>query len=139
MPALHINKWLLICTVILLSTVISGACKPRKATEGPRPSLFLTEHQMIGLITDISLAEAGINYKRNTNKPIEDFKEPVFSVIFQKHGVTLKVFEENLNWYNKNPERIEKIYDKVLADIEAIKAEAAARKETPDSETEKTE
>ncbi len=139
MTAHRIKLWLTIFSVLLFSAVSLEACKPRKATEDPRPELFLSESQMTELITDISLAEAGINYKRNTNKPIDEFKEPIFSVILQKHGVTLKVFEENLNWYNKDPETIERIYDRVLADIESIKSEAAAQKENPDAESGKTE
>jgi len=126
-------------SVILLFMISVNSCKPRINTSGPKPELFLSEQQMIDLITDFSLAEAGINYKRNTNKPTTNFKEPLFSLLLEKHGITLKIFEDNLNWYNKSTETIERIYDQALKNLEEIKAKAASEKEEAKNNQEQKE
>lgn len=136
-PLLLRGLFILFTTFIIFLSV--NSCKPKADPAGLKPEVFLSEQQMIELITDISLAEAGINYLRNTNKPIDEFKEPLFSVILKKHGVTLKIFEDNLNWYNKDPETIEKIYDQALKNLEETKAKAASEKEEEQNKPEKTD
>lgn len=112
---------------LLLVTIacLSMSCKRNDTNQEPKPEIMLSENQMIQLIADINLAEASLNYKRNKGITLTKFKEPVFALIFEKHGLTRQILEDNLSWYNQNPVLMEKIYDSVLVRLNTIRDEAA--------------
>ncbi len=84
--------------------------------------MFLTENQMIRLFVDAQLVEGALAFKRNNGSNITEQKHDYYDSLFTKHGITEKVFEENIAYYNQFPELMEKIYDEVLADLSKTKS-----------------
>ncbi|MDP3463798.1 MAG: DUF4296 domain-containing protein [Bacteroidales bacterium] len=119
------NLKLIIGFLLVAIVSLSISCKRNDTIKTPKPEIMLAENQMVQIITDISLAEASLNYKRNKGVTLTGFKEPVFSLIFEKHGITRQIIEENLNWYNQNPELMEKIYDSVMVQLNSIRDEVS--------------
>lgn len=82
--------------------------------------LRLTEEQMFRLVKDVQLAEATLGFQRNIGKISDDQKDIYFDLIFKKNGLTPEIFEENLDFYNHTPEKLERIYDSVIVSLQRM-------------------
>ncbi len=91
------------------------ACKNELKEEAS--PLRLTEAQMIRLLKDVQLAEASLNFQRNLGKNTEDQKDLYFDLVFKQNGLTPAILEENLVFYNRTPENLERIYDSVIVSL----------------------
>lgn len=84
--------------------------------------MFLSENQMIQLFVDAQLVEGALAFKRNKGSNITELKHNYYEIMFINHGITEKVFEENIAYYNQFPEVMEKMYDEVLANLSKTKS-----------------
>ncbi len=44
--------------------------------------------------------------------------------VFKKYGITEKLYENTLKYYNEKPERWQNFFDKVISRVEKLKKEA---------------
>ena len=80
----------------------------------PAPSVFLTEHQMIDIMTDVQIMEGIISYKKNANQLTSYLKTIGYDTLFAHYGITDSIFEENLKYYNVvDPHALIRIMDSV--------------------------
>jgi hypothetical protein len=108
--------------LIIISVLFLVSCKPKVELKIDKPDLFLTENQMVQLFVDAQLVEGALAFKRNKGSNITELKHDYYQTMFINHGVTEKVFEENIAYYNQFPEVMEKLYDEVLADLSKTKS-----------------
>jgi hypothetical protein len=92
--------------------------------EEQQPDPFLTEEQIIEVLTDIQTAEAIMAYNRlqreNTD---QEYKDSLFKVVFDHYGLTAEEVNANLHYYNNHPEQMERIYEKVLQNLSQRQSE----------------
>lgn len=81
------------------------------------PDNLFSETKMIAVVTDIQLVEGTLNYNRIKRKGGDSFKESYYNQVFIEHNITAKDLRQNLNYYNSQPELLEKIIDKVLENL----------------------
>lgn len=117
---------------VLVLILFFTACQSGKKTKLQKPAVFLTETQMVELITDVQLLEAAINNKRNIGQRINELKLLWYNQLFEKHQITDVIFEENMAYYNENPALMEQILEEVLANI--IQQQAQLKVVDPESE-----
>jgi hypothetical protein len=100
------------------------SCYYENKLEEQQPDPFLTEEQIIEVLTDIQTAEAIIAYNRlqreNTD---QEYKDSLFKVVFDHYGMTAEEINANLEYYNNNPEQMERIYEKVLSNLSRRQSE----------------
>ena len=63
--------------------------------------------------TDALLQVAGLQYGHN------DVADIYYAEVLEKHGVTQAQFDSSLVWYTAHPQLFDKIYPKVLAQLDA--------------------
>ena len=90
-----------------------------------KPSPFLKEKEMVDLLTDIRLTEAGLYNNRETNSSLynEVMTEHAFDVylpIFQKYGITYNQYMALMNYYMAHPEKLKGIYKKSTARLKSM-------------------
>jgi len=102
--------------LILALLLFFTACQKAEKTKA-KPAVFLTENQMVKLVTDIQLLEAALNQRRNIGQNINEVKTLWFNQLFEKHRLTDVIFEENLSYYNEQPALMDRILEEVLANI----------------------
>jgi len=107
----------IISLFVIIVVSFSLHCKPEIVLKIRKPDLFLTENQMVRLFVDAQLTEGALTLKRNKGNIIKEIKNAYYEKVFINNGVTEKVFEENIAYYNQFPEQMEKIYDEVLAEL----------------------
>ncbi|MCK9448936.1 MAG: DUF4296 domain-containing protein [Bacteroidales bacterium] len=107
------------CIVLLLGL---ASCLSSPAKEHT-PSVLLSQNQMTELLMDIHIAEAALNFKRNLGQAIHEEKQQYFDAVFRNHGLTQELFEENLNYYNRFPDKMEVMYDSITKRLERMQSE----------------
>jgi hypothetical protein len=103
------------------------ACKNKAETEA-RPAVLLSEKQMIDIILDVHLVEGALNFKRNLGQSMDDQKNLYFDELFREHGISQRLFQNNLFYYNRIPKQMEGIYDSVTRRLERMQEEIEIEK-----------
>ena len=85
---------------------------------GCRPRGVLSSREMRSVLHDLHRADAilqvaGYNYGH------DEALAKYYQQVLAKHGITQAQFDSSLVWYTDHPQRFDKIYPKVVADLEA--------------------
>lgn len=114
-------KYLLL---FLLPVVLLTAC----GEEGPvlPPDNVLNEDAMVEVMLDLQLIE-GAYHKRvikadNTRASALD----AYVQVYQKHSISQAEFDSSYSWYLDDPERMEKVLDRVMEELSKMQAEKQA-------------
>lgn len=88
---------------------------------GCRPRGVLSSREMRKVLVDLHRADAvlqvaGYNYGHD-----EDLAK-YYQEVLNQHGITQAQFDSSLVWYTNNPQRFDKIYPRVVKDLEASRA-----------------
>ena len=98
----------------ILCLILIGCGNQQKET----PQDILSENIFINLLKDIHLAEA--KFELHKTKGMENAKNELaynYSSIYKKYEITLDDFDKTLDYYAQNPEKLEKIYTRVLEQL----------------------
>lgn len=119
--------------LVLALLLFFTACQKAEKTKA-KPIVFLTESQMVELVTDVQILEAALNHRRNIGQSTTDVKILWFNQLFEVHQITDVIFEENLAYYNEQPAVMEQILEEVLANI--IQEQAQLKTVEPEKKSE---
>ena len=91
------------------------------------PERLLTEQEMITVMVDVSIIEAEITYlkmqerERDPNDTTEvvardyvKMSREYYAQLFEHHGITDSIFEQNMRYYTERPEVLERIMDSTM-------------------------
>ena len=110
------NKGLL----LILALFLLVSCSSEKKKQAP--SVFLSEPQMVNVMTDVQIMEATISYKKNVNQKTAYLKTQGFDTIFAHYGITDSIFKENVKYYNDvEPQTLIRIMDSVEVRLARMK------------------
>ena len=84
--------------------------------------MFLTEPQMVDVLTDVQIMEATISFKKNANQKTEYLRTIGYDTLFAHHGITDSIFRDNMAYYNEvEPQTLIRIVDSVEARLLKMK------------------
>jgi len=96
------------------------ACSSEKKKAAP--AVYLTEPQMVDVLTDVQIMEGIISYKKNANQKTEYLRTIGYDTLFAHHGITDSIFKENMTYYNEvEPQALIRIMDSVEARLLKMK------------------
>ncbi|MGN0235532.1 MAG: DUF4296 domain-containing protein [Paludibacteraceae bacterium] len=103
------GKHKFIVFAFLLGAVCLSSCRPRGV---------LSSREMRSVLHDLHRADAilqvaGYNYGHDAALA------KYYQQVLEKHGITQAQFDSSLVWYTDHPQRFDKIYPKVVAELEA--------------------
>ena len=107
--------------ILLLPLLFSCYHENQPSVEVPHH--LLSEEEMVDVITDVQLADGAITYRRTRRIEQKEFRKSVYEQIFENYGITAKILNESMSYYNNSPKQMELIYDKVLAKLSRIEGE----------------
>ena len=99
------------------------SCYHENQPEATVPEHLLNKDELVLILVDIQLAEGALSYRRTKRIEQQDFRKSVYQKIFSVHGITAKILNENINYYNNEPENMELIYEAVLAKLSRMEGE----------------
>lgn len=97
------------------------------------PDHLLNEEEMASIITDVQLVEGALSYRRTLRIEQKDFRESAYQQLFSTYGITARVLNDNIRYYNNEPEKMELIYEQVLAKLSRIQSELTDTESKTDS------
>ena len=113
----------------ILVITLFAACRD-SIVEKPRK--LVSRDQMIKMLVDIHLAEAVYQTGRFGSEDVGKIKESdYYYSILQKYHVADSTFENSLIYYSGKPKEFEKIYTRVLNQLNEMEQENAKKKQQP--------
>lgn len=103
------RKYLLI---VLLAGLAVFSCGHKEKVR--KPEVFLTEQQMIDVLTDTYLIEAELNQMKSEGKDVVLLQSTYYEQLFEHYDITDSVFKENMNYYSNHLVELERIMDSVM-------------------------
>lgn len=104
--------------------VLATACG--RKDKGFMPERLLSEQEMITILTDVQIIEADINYQKSQEHDQESndsikiipkdyvkMSRNYYAQLFEHHGITDSIFNQNMRYYTRRPAELEKIMDSV--------------------------
>lgn len=85
-----------------------------------RPKNILKQKDMVAVLVDMHRFEGVVDATRNVVEQNEDLY--YFQSILDKHGITQADFDSSLVWYTRYPNRFEKVYTRVVDQLESEKS-----------------
>ena len=101
--------------ILSILSVLLLACTTPKTEI---PTEILSETEFANMLKEVHLAEAA--FERTKSKGLKNAKNTLansYQSIYKKYDVTDTTFSKSLDYYTKNPEKLEKIYTDVLGKL----------------------
>ena len=100
------------CFCVLFVLCFFFSCGNEKKKQAP--TVFLTEPQMVDVLTDLQIMEGIISYKKNANQLTTYLKTIGYDTLFSHYSITDSIFKENMKYYNTfEPQTLIRIMDSV--------------------------
>lgn len=99
------------CLLALLALLLCFSCNNKDKVR--KPKVFLTEQQMIDVLSDSYLIEAEFNQKKTLGIDITDLQKVYYDQIFEHYGINDSIFEANMYYYTHQLPTLERIMDSV--------------------------
>ena len=98
------------CILALLALLLCVSCNKEKVK---KPKVFLTEQQMIDVLSDSYLIEAKLNQKKSLGADVTDLQKAYYDQLFEHYGINDSIFEANMYYYTHQLPTLERIMDSV--------------------------
>ncbi len=112
--------------ILLLTVFAFIACDDSVV---PKPENLVKEKQMIEMLVDIHMAEATFSKFRHDSIMKNNSSANFYYSVLDKHQVPDSVFEKSFVYYASVPKDFEKMYRKVMNQLNEIEQEYSGRKE----------
>ncbi len=99
--------WMAALAVVVLLSACDGSNKVKK------PEPFLTEQQMIEVLTDSYLIESDLNQRKTVGENVTKLQTAYYDQLFEHYGINDSILEQNMVYYTHYPEVLERIMDSV--------------------------
>jgi len=116
--------------IVALMLIILTGCFSRNERVR-KPDKFISREKMEDILFDLHISDGLLNNPTMRNE--FNYKDSVqnYMDVIESHGYTKPLFEENLNYYFlRKPEKLELIYDNVLANLSRMEADLMQKRET---------
>ncbi len=104
-----------------MTLTVMFACQNKKELQIPEN--ILKKEEIIPVIIDMHIADATLISQQLDNKETRFKGENYYEMVFQKHNITRKQFDESIAFYARHPDFYEKIYDDVIAKLSFMAGE----------------
>ena len=88
-----------------------------------KPNPFFDRKKMSDILTDIQIAEAGINQEGLITDSLNKSMLWHYDFVFKKHGINEKQFTDNYDFYLQEPADLDSVYTDVLNNLTQMRLE----------------
>lgn len=100
------------------------ACRNQQSPSGSdlqQPDTLISRSQMVRILTDVHLTESVLTYLKTKGEASKSLSDDYYNAVFSKYKISRKNFESNFNYYKRDQEDLEKIYEEVINNLESLK------------------
>lgn len=110
--------------ILILIFGISLCCQACTSSRSEKPKNLLSKNEMAELITEIRVTEVQL-YNEHTKHYNEDsirlHSQIAYAPIFAKYKISYKDYEDNINYYVSQPDKLEDILEQVTKNLEKLR------------------
>lgn len=97
---------------LIILIFLSGSCDTG-ILRTKKPKNLISQGIMAEVLADIHIAEASIQIENSEDDSIRQTYTNYYYAVFEKHNISKEAFVESMEYYIKNPEKLQLIYDNV--------------------------
>ncbi|MCE1202447.1 MAG: DUF4296 domain-containing protein [Bacteroidia bacterium] len=105
--------------LVVFAAILITACGTPKARQA-KPKVLISQNTLTQVLTDVHLVEAAMNMRRNNGQEFESQKNAIFDSVFVHYSITPQILEDNLLYYNQQPQIMEKVYQDVIDSLMSL-------------------
>lgn len=102
-----------ILLLIIPITLLFSCANTTENEEGSVSEQHLSVEKFTDLLLDVQLIEGHLNVNRVNQVFVMDSAKNYYKEIFNRHGITLEDYKENMRYYTARPAVLEKVYQDV--------------------------
>lgn len=95
---------------------------------GDVPEGIIPKDEFIEILTEVHIADAVLTEKGLYDRKLKDSSESYYNYIFVKYNINRAAFDKSLQYYGKNTEEFELMYNKVIAQLKQKSAQFLTKK-----------
>jgi hypothetical protein len=110
------------CLALLSFLIMLAGCKSsveKNIPSGLMKDSIISRTDMINILVDVHLIEAGLQVERNKNVDPAASGELYYKNLFSHYKISKERFKLNLNYYEEDPENFRKMYEEVEKKLES--------------------
>ncbi len=108
--------------IVVISVIFTlSSCYDVNVNSPKVPEKLLTKKELVDILTDMQLIEAGFSISEN-RKYERELKPDYYKKVLDKYGISLIQLKENINFYQASPKEIGKVYELVLEKLSKIQS-----------------
>jgi hypothetical protein len=92
-------------------------------TIGMLPDSLISEEKMVQMLTDAHLIESALLIAQNRGESLQDSAEFLYQGLYAKYGISHIRYQQNLAFYQQDPEAFSLLYDRVIKRLTMIESE----------------
>lgn len=105
--------------LVAFAAIIITSCGTPKARQ-QKPKVLISQNTLTQVLTDVHLVEAAMNMRRNNGQEFENQKNAIFDSVFAHYSITPQILEDNLLYYNQQPQIMEKVYQDIIDSLTSL-------------------
>jgi hypothetical protein len=114
---------------VFILLILPAACSQKNSALIPaKPEHLLSQEQMVSLIIRMQLMEATVNLKNTQRQTLQKKDTLRYGNIFRESGSSYDNFQENFRYYSSQPDVLNKIYDRAIAELTRLQADEDRKK-----------
>ncbi len=113
----------IVLLILSVFSIISIACNSGDAPEG-----IIPKDEFIEILTEVHIADAVLTEKGLYDRKLKDSTKSYYNYIFVKHHINRATFDKSLQYYGKNTEEFQQMYNKVIANLKQKSAQFKIKK-----------
>ncbi len=116
---------------LFLSFLVIGllsSCYHEVKKQVKKPLRLLPEDSLVMVLTEVQITDGALTHQRISHKKIKGSKEKYYAYIYKKFDLTPELLEENVKYYNSDPDKMAAIYDRVLANLSKLEGKLTLMK-----------
>jgi hypothetical protein len=88
-----------------------------------KPNPFFDRTKMANILTDIQIAEAGVNQQGFLIDSLNKSMLWHYEYVYKKNNITEKQFNDNYTYYLEEPQLLDSVYNDVIKNITQLRLE----------------
>jgi hypothetical protein len=119
---IHSTHRIWVTTGVVFFAFLVFACHPGKR-------YIISEKKFIHVLVDLHLAEAIGNQLKNSDQVMLADSTSLYGLVFEKYHVTRAMFDSTMMYYSLRPDKFQKLYNEVTAQLKNLEEETTKAQE----------
>lgn len=108
----------------ILFLILNTGCntEDRRSETGPVPDDLIAADSMVKILVDIHLVESSLKTIHTKKQDNQQFTDSYYNTLFARHHITRQQFLRSMDYYEREAEKLEKIYENVIIELSKLES-----------------